>query len=175
MLERKYAEAEQAVASLPATIFDAWFGPRVTKNFLLGIVAMAQGDMAKARPLFEAEARFAERELHEMPESPTRQTQLGIVYAYLGRKAEAIAAGERAVQLMPLSKDAYEGPTFLVSLAEIYARVGEHEKSIALLKRLLTIPNGLAPADLQFWNWDPLRAEPGFQKLLDRGNPETHP
>ena len=105
---------------------------------------MAQGDMAKARPLFEAEARFAEQELHEMPESPARQAQLGIVYAYLGRKAEAIAAGERAVELMPLSKDAYEGPGFLVSLAEIYARVGEHEKSIALLERLLTIPNGPA-------------------------------
>ena len=168
MLERKYTEAEQAVVSLPATIFDASFGPRVTKNFLLGIVAMAQGDTAKARPLFEAEARFAEQELHEMPESPARQAQLGIVYAYLGRKAEAIAAGERAVELMPLSKDAYEGPAFLASLAEIYASVGEHEKSIALLERLLTIPNGPANADLQFWTWDPLRNEPRFQKLLTR-------
>jgi len=166
MIERKYDEAEQAVASLPGTIFDLWSGPRVTKNFLLGIVAMAQGNMAKARPLFEAEARFAEQELHEMPDSPTRQAQLGIVYAYLGRKTEAVAAGQRAVQLMPLSKDAYEGPTFLIVLAEIYARVGEHEKSIALLKRLLAIPNGPAQAELQFWNWDPLRSEPRFQELL---------
>ena len=71
-------------------------------------------------------------------------------------------------ELMPLSKDAYEGPTFLVSLAEIYARVGEHEKSIALLERLLTIPNGPANAELQFWNWDPLRTDPRFQKLLTR-------
>ncbi len=166
MVERKYAEAEQAIAGLPDTIFDLWSGPRVTKSFLLGIAAMAQNDMAKARPLFEAEARFAEQELHEKPDSPTRQAQLGIVYAYLGRKRDAVAAGERAVELMPLTKDAYEGTTFLLILAEIYGRVGEHEKSIALLERLLMIPNGPAPVDLQFWNWDPLRSEPDFQKLL---------
>jgi len=166
MAERKYAEAEQAVASLPATIFDLWSGPRVTKSFLLGIVAMAHGDMPKARPFFEAEAGFAEQEVHEMPESPTRQAQLGIVYAYLGRKAKAIAAGELAVGLMPLSKDAYESTAFLGRLAEIYARVGEREKAIALLHRLLQMPNGLSRADLELWNWDPLREEPRFQELL---------
>ncbi|HEY3664297.1 MAG TPA: protein kinase [Chthoniobacterales bacterium] len=168
MFERKYADAEKAIASYPAAIFDIWNGARVTKGFLLGIVAIAQGDMDKARPLFEAEARFAEQELREMPNSATRQAQLGTVYAYLGRKAEAIAAGERAVELMPVSKDAYEGPGFLVNLAEIYARLGEHQKAIALLEKSLAMPAGIHRAELNAWNWDPLGDEPRFQNLVQR-------
>lgn len=175
MIEGRYAEAEQAITAFPATIFDIWSGARVTKSFLLGIAAMAQDDMAKARPLFEAEARFAEQELHEMPDSPTRQAQLGLVYAYLGRKTEAIAAGKRAVELMPLSKDAYEGTAFLNSLAEIYARTGEPDKSIALIEQLLRIPNGMAQLELQFWNWDPLRDDPRFQKLREPPAVPDHP
>jgi tetratricopeptide (TPR) repeat protein/tRNA A-37 threonylcarbamoyl transferase component Bud32 len=168
LIERRYAEAEREIASFPAAIFDIWSGARVTKSFLLGTVAIAQGDAEKARPFFEAEAQFAEQELREMPDSPTRQAQLGIVYAYLGRKTEAIAAGKRAVELMPLSRDAYDGPMYLVSLAGIYAWVGEREKAIGIIEQLLTIPNGMAKQELQLWTWDPLRADPNFQKLLAR-------
>lgn len=168
MMEGKYDRAEEAIASSPATIFDIWSGARVTKSFLLGMAAIAQGDRVKARPFFEAEARFAEQELREMPGSPTRQAQLGIVYAYLGQKAEAIAAGQRAVELMPVSKDAYEGPGYLCSLAQIFAWVGESEKSIALIERLLSMPNGMAKQELESCIWDPLRTDPRFQKLLTR-------
>jgi tetratricopeptide (TPR) repeat protein len=168
MLQGKYAEAEQVIANFPSTIFDIWSGARVTKSFLLGTVAIARGEVNKARPLFEAEARFAEQEVREMPDSATRQTQLGIVYSYLGRKAEAIAAGERAVALMPVSKDAYEGPGYLVGLAQIYAWVGESDKAIELIEQLLTMPSGISKPELQLWLWDPLRSNPKFQELLAR-------
>jgi serine/threonine-protein kinase len=166
MAERKFGEAEQIIANFPATIFEIWSGARVTKSYLLGMVALAQGDPAKARPFFEAEARFAEQELREMSDSPTRQAQLGIVYAYLGRKADAIAAGQRAVELMPVTKDAYDGPGYLLSLAQIYARTGETEKSIELVEKLLKLPAGITSYDLQDWTWDPLREDPRFQKLV---------
>jgi serine/threonine protein kinase/Flp pilus assembly protein TadD len=165
-IERKPAEADQAIAGFPASIFDIWSGARVTKSFLLGVAAISQGDREKARPFLEAEAQFAEQELREMPDSPTRQAQLGMVYAYLGRKAEAIAAGKRAVELMPVSEDAFDGPGYLNSLAQIYAWVGESDKSIALIEQLLTMPNGMAKQELQFWFWDPLRTNSRFQKLL---------
>ena len=148
------------------TIFDIWSGARVTKSFLLGLAAIAQGDLAKARPFLETEARFAEQELREMPDSPTRQAQLGIVYAYLGRKADAIAAGQRALELMPVRQDAYDGPAYLLSLAQIYARTGETEKSIELIEKLLKIPNGMTQYDLRDWTWDPLRNDQSFQKLV---------
>jgi tetratricopeptide (TPR) repeat protein len=166
LLERKYVEAEQVIAGLPATIINTWSGARVTKSFLLGTLAAAQGNLNKARPFFKAEAKFAEQELREMPDSPTRHAQLGMVYAYLGRAKEAIVAGQRAVELMPVSKDAFDGPGYLVNLAQIYAWLGENEKATALLEQLLKMPNGIAKQDLGFWMWDPLRKDPKFQKLV---------
>jgi tetratricopeptide (TPR) repeat protein len=165
LCERKYPEAEETLRAFPATIFDIWSGARVTKNFLLGIVAMVQGDNARARPLFESELQFAEQELRANPNSPVRQAQLGTVLAYLGRKAEAIAAGQRALELMPVSKDASDGPGYLVRLAEIYGRVGETDKAIDLLEKSMKIPASLPPADLEFWMWDPLREHPRFRNL----------
>lgn len=172
MQQRKYPEAERAIAASPITIFELFAGPHVTKSFLLGMVAMAKGDMAKARPLFESELHFARQELNEAPDSEARHAQLGLVCAYLGQKEEAIAEGKRAVELMPVSKDAVDGPFYVINLAEIYGRVGEPDQAIDLLEQLVTIPAGLHFADLQFWQWDPVRKHPRFQKLVNGPAPK---
>jgi len=172
MVERNFDDAERAIASSPTTIFEIWTGPRVTKSFLLGCVALARGDTAKARPLFEAELRFARSELVEAPDSPYRHSQLGLISAYLGRKEEGIAEGKRAVELLPISKDAMDGPGGEGALAEIYGRVGEEEQAITLLEKLLTVPNGGSQLALKDWNWDPLRKNPRFQKLISGPPPK---
>lgn len=166
MCERNFADAERTLNATPASIFELWSGARVTRNFAFGILALAQGDAAKARPLFEAEVAFAQQEVREMPDAATRHGQLGLVYAFLGRKEEAIAEGKRAIELLPLSKDAYDGVAPLTNLAQIYARLGEAEQAIDLLEQLLRTPNGPAPMELQFWAWDPLRNHARFQKLI---------
>lgn len=174
MLERNYPDAERSAVAAPVTIFDQWSAARVTKSFLLGIVAMVQGDTAKAKPWFEAEFQFAESELNEMPDSANRHAQLGLVCAYLGRKEEAIAEGRRAVELLPITKDAFEGPWLLASLAEIYGRVGERNRAIELLQQLLTLPGGVTVAELKRdWQWDPLRDDPRFQKILSQPEPKV--
>jgi hypothetical protein len=89
-----------------------------------------------------------------------------VICAYLGRKEEAIAEGQRAVELLPISKDAFDGPSIALGLAEIYGRVGEEEQAIMLLEKLMTTPNGVPPLLLKDWQWDPLRRNPRFQKLL---------
>jgi serine/threonine-protein kinase len=172
MLERNFDDAERAIASSPVTIFELWTGPRVTKNFLLGQVALARGDITKARPLFETELQFARAELNEKPDSAACHAQLGLVCAYLGRKEEAIAEGRRGVELMPVSKDAFEGPEYLALLAEILGRVGEPGEAIDILQKLLTAPNGLIPLALKDWQWDPLRNHPRFQKLVNGPPPK---
>jgi tetratricopeptide (TPR) repeat protein len=172
MAERNYADAEKAISSSPVSIIEMFAGPRATKNFPLGLAALVQGDMARARALLESELQFARNELREAPESESRHAQLGLILAYLGQKEEAIAEGKRAVELMPLSKDAMDGPSFLVNLAEIYARVGEADKAIDLLEQLLTVPNGENVADLKFWRWDLLRDNPRFQKLATSPQPK---
>jgi hypothetical protein len=92
----------------------------------------------------------------------------------LGDKQRAIAEGTRAVELRPESQDALDGTVFSAVLAQIYARVGENDRAMELLKHLLAVPGAVDSAsysvtvnDLKFrWEWDPLRNDPGFQKLI---------
>jgi serine/threonine-protein kinase len=93
---------------------------------------------------------------------------LGFVHAYLGRKEEAIRAGERAVELLPISKDAFDGTRCVHRLAEIYTIVGEYEAAIDQLEILFSVPSLISAHALRLDPiWDPLRDHPRFQKLLD--------
>jgi hypothetical protein len=105
-----------------------------------------------------------------------------MLYAYLGRKDDAIREGQRAVTLTPETRDRLIGPMFSAMLAMIYAQVAEADKAIALIERLLTTPAGvgsnyeasLTLPDLRYrWQWDPLRKDPRFQKILAGPEPKT--
>jgi tetratricopeptide (TPR) repeat protein len=172
LVDRNCDRAEQAIEKSPVSIFDAYGGARATKKFFLGTVALARGETAKARKLFEAELPFARSEVSEAPDSALGHAQLGLILAYLGRTEEAVAEGEHAVALLPITKDTQEGPNILVVLAEIYARVGKPEEAVALLEKLITIPSGWRQVYLKEWNWDPLRSDPRFQKLVDGPPPK---
>jgi len=94
---------------------------------------------------------------------------LGFVYAYLGRKEEAIRAGERAVELLPISKDAFLGASYVHRLAEIYTIVGEYETAIDQLEILFSVPSRISAHALRLDPmWDPLRDNPRFQRLLEK-------
>ncbi len=99
----------------------------------------------------------------------------------MGRSPEAIREGHRAIELMPDSKDAVFGPWMTGYLAMIYARVGEADSVLPLLEHLLASPG---PVDYtnccityndlrKRWQWDPLRNNPRFQKILAGPEPKT--
>jgi len=93
----------------------------------------------------------------------------GWVYAHLGRKEEAIRAGKRAVELLPISKDAFKGAHLLQRLAEIYTIVGEYEAAIDQLEILFSVPSLISAHYLRLDPiWDPLRDHPRFQQLIER-------
>lgn len=173
MSERDFSTAERALRACKIDKLDEWNGPEVTKSFLLGTVALAQGDMSRARPLFEVELQLAESQVKDNPTSPKRRGQLGLVRAYLGGKEEAIREGGKAVELLPESVDASEGVDMSINLAEIYGRVGEPDQALSLIERLLKTPGGLTILDLQGWNWDPLRKDARFQKLANGPEPQV--
>ncbi|MGD8536822.1 MAG: tetratricopeptide repeat protein, partial [Candidatus Aminicenantes bacterium] len=118
------------------------------------------------------EARIAlEKASREHPEDSRIHAALGLAYAFLGRKEEAIQEGKLAVKLYPLSKDAYGAPHYVNSLAMIYTVVGEYEEAVSQLEYLMSIPSGdivsipllrLDPV------WDPLREHPRFKRLLEK-------
>jgi tetratricopeptide (TPR) repeat protein len=107
--------------------------------------------------------------LRDSPDAASRHVILGMILAGLGENQAAIAEGKRAVELLPESQGAFDGPRCSVALAQIYAWVGEHDEAIRLLDHLLRTPNGVSVHLLKLDPvWDPLRNEPRFQSLISK-------
>jgi serine/threonine-protein kinase len=139
------------------------------KAYLEGMIHLLQGDKNKAQAELEQARLVSEKLLREAPEDPARHAQYGLILAALGQKEEAIAEGKRAVEILPESQDALDGPQGTAALAEIYAWTGESDEAFRLLNHLLGIPNNLTVPMLKLDPaWDPLRKDPRFQALIDK-------
>ncbi len=104
-------------------------------------------------------------------EDPRLHSALGKGHALLGNKEEAIRHARQAVELWPIQKDAVDGCSFEVYLAEIYSLTGEAELAIERLEYLLSIPSTVSIASLRYNPaWDPLRDHPRFQALLEEND-----
>ena len=122
-----------------------------------------------------------EADLQKTPLSAPRHSRLGMLCAYLGDKG-ADAAGRHATELQPESTHHYGGPHYASILAFIYARTGETDQALALIERLLQTPGpvfyyeaSMTLPELRLrWQWDPLRGDPRFEKLLASPEPPTH-
>jgi tetratricopeptide (TPR) repeat protein len=97
-----------------------------------------------------------------------RHSALGIAYAGLGKKEEAIREGQLAVELLPETTDAWAGLWRLEDLARIYVMVGEYDLAVEKLEYLLTIPSELSVPLVQLDpTWKPLHNHPRFKKLIE--------
>jgi serine/threonine-protein kinase len=173
-LKRNFPEALQVLQQFHGdTLHNASTAP-APKAFLEGELYRAQGDEAKARTALENALVVSEQLLREAPEDPARHGQHGLILAVLGQKQEAITEGKRAVELLPESEDAFDGPQITATLAQIYVWTGEFEEAFRLLDHLLVVPNGLTVPMLKLDpTWDALRKEPRFQALVDKYSPRT--
>ncbi|UCG93731.1 MAG: protein kinase [Candidatus Aerophobus sp.] len=144
------------------------------RNLSYASVYFALNELSSMKEHAELARIVLEKMVREHPGDPRFQAALGLAYAYEGRKNEAIQEGKRAVELLPVSKDAVSGPIYVLTLARIYTVVGEYKEAINQLEYLLSIPGG---TDF-IWNfisipqlrldpqWDPLRDHKRFQRLL---------
>ncbi len=123
--------------------------------------------------------------MRDHPDATGEHAALGILYAYIGWKEEAIRESRRAVELCPENIDALNGAQSAYNLALVYALTGEVDQAIPLIERLLRTPGattrqdfydgGITQAELRLrWQWDKLRGDPRFQKLLDGPEPKTN-
>lgn len=171
MLERDFGAAEKILAEFPSEEFPP---PRFPKSYYQAHTALARDDAALARSLFEKAIPIFELRVHDRSDDAVLLASLGELYAYLGRKEDAIRVSRRAVELVPESKDAEAGPYYANNLALVYARMDEADQAIALIERLLSTPAGVIFAELRLsWEWDPLRNHPRFQKILEGPEPKT--
>jgi TolB-like protein/Tfp pilus assembly protein PilF len=181
MLERDYPTAEKILADFSGEYFPSpAAGP---KTFFQGRLALARGEAESAQRFFVAAAQDFESWMHEHPDNPESHVYLARVYAYMGRKEDAIREGRRAVEMEPESQNAFHGATRVATLALVYALAGETDQALTLIERLLITPGpvqwsdfaeSMTRADLRLrWEWDSLRSDPRFQKLIAGPEPKT--
>ena len=164
LLQRKFPDALALLKQSPQDVFH--YKPR---EFFEGAIYTFLKDKENARSAFERARPAAEKALRESPDDAPRHVTLGVILAGLGKKDAAIAEGKRAVELLPESQDALDGPKTTVALAQIYAWTGESDQALQLLDRSLSTPNGVTVPFLRLDPmWDPLRSDPRFQALIDK-------
>ncbi len=143
-----------------------WFVP---KPLLEAQILDLNGQRELSRKKYEAARVLIENKIQADPEDARYHSALGIALAGLGRKQDAIREGLKAVEIMPISKEAYRGAYRLEDLARIYAMLGEEDRAIDILERLMSIPidHGVAALKLDP-SWKSLRNHPRFQELIRR-------
>ena len=132
------------------------------------------GDVAGARASAQEPLRSIEMLSQKDPNSPPFAAALSLLYAVLGEKDAAIKEAERAITLLPSTKDAVDGPSFEENLAFVEAMAGDKDRAIPRVQHLLEIPytDRVTPALLRLDpKWDSLRGDPRFQKLCEEKKP----
>ena len=167
LLQRKYQQLLQLSQQFKDDLFSAVPGSLALKYFSIGIAQKALGDDAAARTAFLKAKDILEEQVKQRPDDAYSHVQLAKILAWLGEKDAAVAEAQRAMDLRPESKDAFEGPPITEQAAQVYAILGDNARAIELLDGLLSRPSEVTLQSLKINPaWDPLRNDPGFQALF---------
>ena len=144
------------------------------RAYFEGVAARARGDATVASAAFTAARAEVEKTTREQPDYAQGLAALGLIDAGLGRKDDAIQEGRRAVELVPVSKDAIDGADLILNLAVIYARTGEKDLALEQLAEAAQLSSNLNYGWLRLHpDWDLLRGDPRFEKIVASLAPKT--
>jgi TolB-like protein/class 3 adenylate cyclase/Flp pilus assembly protein TadD len=166
LCERTAAAAARVLTNYPREGV-ANYGVNYPHAYWEGVVAGWQGDSAKAHAGFTAARTEVEKIVEKQPDFAAALSLLGMIDAGLGRKEEALREGRHACELLPISKDAVDGPVFAANLAQIYAWTGEKDLAIEQIEAVERVPNALSYGLLKLRpEWDSLRGDPRFERIV---------
>jgi TolB-like protein/Tfp pilus assembly protein PilF len=169
LLERKYDEGLRQAESLPDDQLAASHAGLWSKYYSIGFARKALNDESGARAAFLTAKSAVEDELKRTPDAAKLHIALARVLAFLGEKDAALAEAQRASELLPESKDAFEGPEITEGVAQVYAILGDNDRAIEILEGLLSRPSAVTAQSLKINPiWDSLRSDPHFQTLVQK-------
>jgi TolB-like protein/Tfp pilus assembly protein PilF len=170
LAERDDAAAKNALMALGENPSNLGLTDNVLFNCPLveGIIARMTKDDGKARSAFTAARARQEEIVRAQPNYGPAMCALGLIDAGLGRKEEALREGRRAVELLPVEKDALNGSGMIKYLAMIAAWAGDKDTACEQLAIAIRSPSGLSYGQLKLLPlWDPLRGDPRFEKVVE--------
>jgi TolB-like protein/cytochrome c-type biogenesis protein CcmH/NrfG len=179
-LERNHTGATQLVQARQAQLHLVSGIEKGSKQVGLALAQRVAGDTAQAKASAEQARNTLEPLRKEQPDNAFVAAALAVAYAMLDEKGPALNEAQRAITLLPSNKDRLSGPAFEENLALVEMIIGENNRAMATLTRLLQTPYGgwlysptpITPALLRLDPiWDQLRADPVFQKLCDEQQP----
>jgi serine/threonine-protein kinase len=142
-------------------------GIPLPRGWCEGVAARARGDLEAANAAFKSARAGIEKIVLEQPDYAEALCVLGLLDAGLGRKEDGLREGRRAVELLPVTKDAINGALVIEYLAVIYAWTGEKDRALEQLAIAARIPSNATYGDLLLHPyWDPLRGDPRFKKIV---------
>jgi len=168
LAERDGAAATQALSALNKNEISLGDQVSFNRHFVEGLIARMRNDEHNAQLAFAAAREEQERIVEAQPDFGPAWCALGMIDAGLGRKEEALREGRRALELLPLEKDALVGQYLARYFAVIAAWVGEKDLACEQLAVVVQPPSNVSYGELKLmpW-WDPLRGDPRFEKIVD--------
>jgi TolB-like protein/Flp pilus assembly protein TadD len=169
LLERRYTEGLHEAESLQDDQLADYPGSLWSKYYNIGFARRALQDEPGARGAFLKAKSAAEEQLNRTPDDAKPRMQLAKTLAFLGEKDSAMAEAQRARELQPESRDAFEGPAITEGVAQVCAILGAKDQAIEILDGLLNRPSYVTVQGLKVNPvWDSLRNDLRFQALIDR-------
>jgi TolB-like protein/Tfp pilus assembly protein PilF/class 3 adenylate cyclase len=168
LAERNADAADAALAVIPeAGAANPYDNSVIPRDWFVGLAARTFGNRAGAEAAFTRARAIAAKQTEEQPDYAIAWSLLGMCDAALGHKSDAIAEGRRACDLLPVAKDAMDGPSFVNNLALIYAWVGEKDLALKTLAQSARTPGGVNFGELKLQpHWDALRGDPRFDQIV---------
>jgi tetratricopeptide (TPR) repeat protein len=166
LAERNIAAAKDALDAFGNTPLTD-YAVHINRSLMEGLIARMMKDEGKARAAFTAARAEQEKIVEAQLNYGPPLCVLGLIDAGLGRKDEALREGRRAVQLLPVEKDAINGPLMVAYLAMIAAWVGDKDLACEQLAIAVRPPSTVSYGQLKLLPfWDPLRGDPRFEQIV---------
>ncbi len=147
--------------------YDGFGSPHGAQDLNAAYVFAALGDRIAAKARAADAVADLKAQLEKQPGSATLWSSLGGAYVLLGDRVEALRCAQQAMNLVPEAKDAVAGPGFSLTYASCLAWLGDKDRALAELARLLRTPFGENIYSAKFGTaWFPLRGDPRFEALV---------